>query len=404
MPVMKISDGFYSVGVQNPNLRVFDIIMKTEFGTTYNAYLVRGSKKTALIETVHKRFFDEHIENIQEVCDISKIDYIILNHCEPDHSGSLAALLKLNPDITVVASVPGIKYLSAITNTTFNAVAAKDGDKIDLGGRELVFITAPFLHWPDSMFTYSEADKALFSCDFFGAHYCEPRLVDKYIKYPADYEKAFENYYKAIFSPFRSFVVAGLEKVDKLNIQTICTSHGPILTESIEAAKEKYRRWSAESPVKDKTALILYVSAYGCTKALAETARDILIKAGYETEMLNIIEHDSGAIKEKIDSCSVLMLGSPTINKDALKPVWDIVSSIDAIKNKGKLCGVFGSYGWSGEGVPMLAERLRSLNLNVYGDGVRANFVPSENELKAMSEYTEGLISSRKQRPSNFLR
>lgn len=391
MSAYKISDNIYAVGVQNPNLRVFDIIMKTEFGTTYNAYLIKGDNKNALVETVHERFFDEYIENIEQVCDVKDIDYIILNHCEPDHSGSLKRLLELNPNMQVISSVPGNKYLNKITNTSLNSLAVKDGDSIDLGGKTLSFIIAPFLHWPDSMFTYCEKEKTLFSCDFLGAHYCEPRILDSFIMYPKDYEYSFENYYLAIFGPFKKFVLAGLDKIDNLKIEKICTSHGPVLADKIDEAKEKYRKWSSVCQ-KGNKALILYVSAYGYTEKLAKEAYDVLTDNGYDTEMLNVIENDMGVIKEKIDSASILMFGSPTINRDALKPVWDVISSIDAIVNKDKPCGVFGSYGWSGEGVPMLVERLRSLKLKVHGGGFRANFLPNDDEIRLMREYTKGLI------------
>lgn len=393
MSAYKISDNIYAVGVQNPNLRVFDIIMKTEFGTTYNAYLVKGDNKTALIETVHDKFFDEYIENIKQICDVKSIDYIILNHCEPDHSGSLRRLLEINPSIQVISSVPGAKYLSKITNSTYNSHAVKDGDTVDLGGKILSFIVAPFLHWPDSMFTYCKNDKTLFSCDFLGAHYCELRILDTFINYPIDYESSFENYYQAIFGPFKKFVLSGLDKIDGLEIDRICPSHGPVLVDRINDAKEKYRNWSSICQ-KGNKALILYVSAYGYTEILAKIARDVLTENGYETEMLNVIENDMGSIKEKIDSANILMIGSPTINRDALKPIWDVISSIDAITNKDKPCGIFGSYGWSGEGVPMIVERIRSLKLNVYGDGYRANFLPNDTEIIEMREYTKGLINN----------
>ncbi|MDR0406058.1 MAG: FprA family A-type flavoprotein [Clostridiales bacterium] len=392
MSAYKISEGIYAVGVQNPNLRVFDIIMKTEFGTTYNAYLVKGAEKTALIETVHAGFFDEYIDNLKQVCDVNSIDYLILNHCEPDHSGSVGALLNLNPKIEVIASVPGVKYLAAIANMPFKSRAAKDGDTLDLGGRTLTFVSAPFLHWPDSMFTYIESEKTLFSCDFLGAHYCEPRYLDRYIMYPRDYQSAFAYYYNCIFGPFQRFVLAGLAKMDALAVSVVCPSHGPVLTDLIDDAKEKYRAWSTPKAKAQKTALVLYVSAYGCTKKLAETADEVLRENGYQTALLNAIETAPETLAEKLNDADVLMLGSPTINRDALKPIWDAVAAIDAVSCKDTPCGVFGSYGWSGEGVPMLAQRLRMLNLKVCGDGFRANFVPNEAELNAMREYTREII------------
>ncbi len=387
-----ITDNIYSVGVQNPALRVFDIIMQTEYGTSYNAYFIKGTKKSALIETVHLTFFDEYLENIAELADVSKIDYLILNHTEPDHSGSVKKLLAINPNITVIASNPGHKYLSAITNEPCKAMIVKGGETIDLGGITLEFIMAPLLHWPDSMFTWCKEEKALFSCDFFGAHYCEPRVFDNLVTYPEKYEKAFKDYYDAIFSPFKSFVLAGIAKMENLGADYICTSHGPVLTENIGEALEQYRKWSTsvKVPGAPKKILLLYVSAYGCTKCIAEALQNVLAeKFGFGTELIHVLDADLCLIKEKIDEADGILLGTPTINRDALKPMWDVTTVIDAIQNKGKPAGVFGSFGWSGEGVPMLVERLKGLKLNVVGEGVRVNFVPSEDDLAQVRDYAE---------------
>jgi len=397
MSTEKITGKICSVGVQNPALRVFDIIMKTEFGTTYNAYLVKGAEKSALIDTVHLSFFDEYIENISAVTDIGTVDYLVLNHTEPDHSGSVKKLLELNPNITVIATNPGHKYLAAIVNAPYNARLAKDGEELDLGGITLNFISAPLLHWPDSMFTWCKEEKVLFSCDFLGAHYCEPRMFDTKVTYPENYNKAFKDYYDAIFGPFKSFVLAGLAKMEHLGAEFVCTSHGPVLTKGIGSAVEQYRQWSLPA-VKNSTAkkvLLIYVSAYGCTKRVAEELQSALNeKYAFETEVVNALDADPAGIKDKIDACDGLLLGTPTINRDALKPMWDVTCMIDAIQNKGKPAGVFGSYGWSGEGVPMLVERLKGLKLNVVGEGLRVNFVPSEEELAQVREYAESFAQS----------
>ena len=391
MGTFKIKDGIYSVGVQNPNLRVFDIIMKTEFGTSYNAYLVQGSEKTALIETCHLRFFDEYLENVTSLCDIGKIDYIVMNHNEPDHSGSIRKVLELNPDITLVSSFAGINYLKNIVNHEFKSITAKDGDTLELGGKTLKFVNAPLLHWPDSMFTYVPEDKLVFTCDFLGAHFCEPRLFDKHISYPDYYEEALQYYYNAIFGPFKKSVLAGLDKLESLDFDTVCTSHGPVLQERIKENMEKYRTWSEVILKKNdpKKVPIFYVSAYGCTRKLAQTAQDVLKKHGFDCEIYDVIHHDMGMLKEEIDSADAFMLGSPTINRDALKPIWDVLSCTDAIINKGKQVGVFGSYGWTGEAVPMLVNRVNDLKLKAFENGLKVCFVPNEEELKNMEDYTE---------------
>lgn len=389
MAAFEIKDGIYSVGVLNPNLRIFDIIMKTEYGTSYNAYLIKG-EKTALVEAVHAPFFDEYLDNIRSIVDIKDIDYIILNHTEPDHSGALKYLLKENPDIKVITSMPGNKYIRDIVNRSFDHQVVKDGDTLDLGGKVLKFIIAPFLHWPDSMFTYVETDDVLFSCDFLGCHYCEPRMYDHKIIYKENFEDAFRYYYDVIFGPFKEHVLKGLEKIEGLKIDVICPSHGPILIEGIQKAQQLYKEWSRDITEKNNPpkVVIAYISAYGCTRRMAEELEKAIKDTGsIEVELMNIIYSDIHDIKEKIEKADGVLFGSPTINRDAVKPVWDLLSMVEVFKNKGKLCGVFGSYGWSGEAVKMMEERVKSLKLKLFGEGITAKFVPSEEELKKIYEY-----------------
>lgn len=395
MMKIKIADGIHFVGILNPNLRIFDIIMKTDYGTSYNSYVVEGTEHTALIETAHATFFEEYLEKINDVTDISKIDYIVLNHTEPDHTGSLRRILELNPEIEVIGSMAAIKYAKKIANLDFKSRVVKDGEELDLGGKTLRFLIAPFLHWPDSMFTYLKEDKILFSCDMFGCHYCEPRIWDKHITYTDKYDDAFAYYYAAIFGPFKEFVLKGLDKIKDLDISIIAPSHGPVIAARVKEVQEKYRAMSETGMRKNpvKKVLILYVSAYGCTGKMAETIQQTLESAGqFDISMRNVIHHDLMQLKEEIESADALFIGSPTINRDALKPIWDVLSVTDAVLNAGKPVGVFGSFGWSGEAVKMLVERLRSLKLNVVGEGIRANFVPSEEELAAVSEYAKEIL------------
>lgn len=399
MSAVKIKDGVYSVGVLNPNMRTFDVIMRTEYGTSYNAYLVKG-EKTALIETVHPRFFDEYYENIKSIVDPSTIDYIIMNHNEPDHSGSLEKLLKAAPQLKVITSQAGGLYLKHITNLPkLEITAAKDGGELDLGGGKVLrFINAPFLHWPDSMFSWLPSDKTVFTCDFLGSHYCEPRMFDNFVTYPDRFEKAFKVYYDAIFGPFRPYVVKGLEKLEALDADYVCTSHGPILQKNgfLPTAKELYARWSAPIERSEKFIPIFYCSAYGNTEnlafSIAEGIRSVLPTARIET--YDAVENPAEELIQKLNKADAFMLGSPTINRDAVRPIWLIASGIDAINSKGRPCAVFGSYGWSGEAVPMLTERLKSLKFEVFEEGFRCRFVPSKEELDGAREFGARFASS----------
>jgi len=384
---LQLAKNVFSVGVVNPNLRVFDIIMPTEFGTSYNAYMVKG-EKVALIEASHSSFCEDFLENISEIAPLASIDYIVLNHTEPDHSGSVAKILALNPNITIVATAAGLKNLKAITGLSFNSILAKDNETLDLGGKTLKFIIAPNLHWPDSMFTYLAEDSMLFPCDFLGAHFCELRVFADKSQYKAAYESAFANYYNAIFSPFKPFVLAGLDKLKGLEIKMVCPSHGPVLIEGIAQAMALYRQWST-AHVQEKNVAIFYVSAYGYTKAMAEHLTKSLIKKGILAESYDIINYDLGFLKEKLEQASAVCFGSPTINRDALKPVWDLLSVTDAINNKGKPCAVFGSYGWSGEAFQLLQERLLGLKLKPIAEPIKANFTPKEEQFMLLEQLAE---------------
>lgn len=384
MSIFKLNNSISAIGVLNPNLRVFDIVMKTDYGTSYNAYLVKGKEKTALIETVHTDYFDEYLENIKVLSEDLKIDYVILNHTEPDHSGSLKKLLSIIPNLTVVVSQAGSIYLKNIVNAEFNVKVVKDNDEIDLGDKTLKFLGAPFLHWPDSMFTYVPEDNVLFSCDFLGCHYCEPRYLDRFVTYPDKFDDAFAYYYAAIFGPFKEYVLKGLDKIKDLNLRFICPSHGPILSDKTMAiAMEKYLKWSTPKDCKEKYIPIFFASAYGCTKSLAEQiAKGIASVSPAKVEVLNVLDYETCYLVEKLCVSTAFAVGSPTINKDAVFPIWALLSSVDAIINKGKPCAVFGSFGWSGEAVPQLVERLKGLKLNVFNEGFKACLVPSEKELE----------------------
>lgn len=398
MSSFKIKEGLYSVGVLNPNLRVFDVIMRTEYGTSYNSYVVKG-QKTALIEASHGTFFNGYVKNIKEVTPIEDIDYIILNHTEPDHSGVLKDLLALCPKAVIYCTRAAQIYLKKITNNpSFPCVAIKDGEKLDLGGLTLQFVVAPFLHWPDSMFTYIAEIKTVITCDFLGTHYCEPNMIDTGITYQDKFLVSFKEYYDAIFSPFKSYVLAGLDKLNALDFDTACVSHGPILTEKglLPYAREMYRDWSTPKKSEHPLLPVFYCSAYGYTKMLAEEAVKTIkeIYPESECEAYDIICHDMGTLAALMNLSSGFMIGTPTINKDALPPVWELLSHLDVINSLKRPVGVFGSYGWSGEGVPSVIARLAALRIKVVGEGCKANFSPSEEELEKMRAYTKEFLSA----------
>lgn len=391
MSSVKITDSLYAVGILNPALRVFDIVMETEYGTTYNSYLLKGATKNILLEACHKKYFDQYLKNIQEIIDPAEIDYIVLNHNEPDHTGCVEKLLDYAPNATILISQAGSIYLKNIVNRTDVKVqVVKNDDVIDIGGKTMRFIMAPFLHWPDSMFTWVEEEKTLFSCDFMGAHYCEPYTFDYNMAYPEKYEIGFTYYYNAIFGPFKPYVLAGLDKIKDLDIERVCNSHGPILTKGcrLEYVLDRYREWSQPHKNESLTIPVFYTSAYGNTRHIAQAIREGILEVKPEANvtLYDIIHEDMGELAGRLNSSDAFALGSPTINGDAVPPAWILLSHVDAVNNKKKPVLIFGSYGWSGEAVPNLTARITGLKMKPFGDGLKTVFVPSEADLVKAKE------------------
>lgn len=398
MSVFKITDNIYSVGVLNPNLRVFDIVMSTEYGTSYNSYIIKG-QKNVLVETCHHSFFEEYLDNISAVVDPASIDYIILNHTEPDHSGALAKLMEICVNAQIICSRAASIYLKGITNRTdLNIKTPADSEVLDLGDRTLKFISAPFLHWPDSMFTWCEEEKTLFSCDFFGSHYCEPRMIDKHVTYENAYNSALKNYYDAIFGPFPTYVAAGLSKIADLDIANVCTSHGPVLTKDgkFDYVKDCYENWSVIHKNEHKTIPIFYCSAYGNTKKAAEIIKSGILSVIPDAVVntYDIIKHDMAFLAGELAHSDAFVIGSPTLNRDAVAPVWQLLSHIDAINIIKRPCAVFGSFGWSGEAVGNITGRLNMLKCNVFAEGIKFNFVPSEDDAEKIKSFGEEFAKS----------
>ena len=375
---MKIADNVYYVGVSNPTLRVFDIIMATEYGTTYNSYLVQGSEKTALIDGAHKGVENLFVENVEAITDFKTIDYMVVNHTEPDHSGAIRLVIEHNPDIVVYGTAACLKNLDNIVRMPFNRVAVKDGDTLELGGKTLTFCVSPNIHWPDTMMTYLAEDKILFSCDFLGAHYAEPTMyVHKAYKKDL-YEKEFKVYYDAIMGPFAKFVLRALDRIKDLDIALVCPSHGPMIAgDDIKVAMDTYRKWATPEEKTDKTVAIYYVSAYGYTRQMCQYLADKLSAKGIVVSAFDVIKTDAAEIAAHLeDDC--LVFGSPTLNRAALKPVLDVISCIDAVSAAGRPYATLGCFGWSGEACAQLNDRCNSIKMKQVGESVRSQFTPTD--------------------------
>ncbi len=392
--IIKVSENVSWVGVLDHNLVSFDIVMETKFGTTYNSYFIDAEKK-AVIDTVKEGFWPEYREKLLSLCDPSEIEYIVCNHTEPDHSGSLSHLLELAPNATVVGSGQALTYLGEMLGKPFKSLKVKGGDVIDLGNMKLSVIGAPNLHWPDSIYTYLEEEALLFTCDSFGAHYADERMWDDEI---GDYTEAFNYYFDVILKPYSKFMLKAIEKIRTLPIDIICPGHGPILRSTW---KEKIDRSAAiancyvNDTERKNRVLIAYVSAYGYTREMALQLEAGLKKSGnIEVDVLDIENILLGDLEEHVAKADGILVGSPTINQNTLLPIYKLFAVINPIRDKGKPAAAFGSFGWSGEAVGLIEDHLKNLKLNVLAEGATARFSPNKEEAESLLAFGEMFAQS----------
>lgn len=384
--ILSISELVKWVGVLDYNIKTFDVVMETENGTTYNSYFINAEKK-AIVETAKETFSDIYLDKIKQVTNPSEIEYIILNHTEPDHSGSLKKLLELAPKAKVVASMQAIRYLQDIHDYKFEYIIVKDSDTLDLGNRTLKFISAPNLHWPDSIYTYLVEDEILFTCDSFGAHFCKNEMFDDLV---GDYYDSFKYYFDVILKPFSKFIVKAIEKIQDLNIKVIAPGHGPILRTThkqvIAKTLELANEYIESNLHQNKRVLITYVSAYGYTKTMAESLKQGIEKEGVDVKLLDIEHVQLGELDNEVLMSDAILIGSPTINQNILLPIYKMFAIINPIRDKGKLASAFGSYGWSGEGVNIITDNLKNLKLSVC-EPVSMKFRPDTSQVNQLIDY-----------------
>jgi len=384
--VIDITPDVKWVGVIDYDIVTFDVVMETEYGTTYNSYFIDAEKK-ALVETSKEKFWDIYLEKLKKVTDPSGIDYVILNHTEPDHSGNLGRVLELAPEATVVGTRLAINYLKDFLGKDFRHLVVKDGDTLDLGNKTLRFIGAANLHWPDSMYTYLEEDKLLFTCDSFGCHYAHPDMIDREV---GDFSEAFAYYFDVILKPFSKFLLKAIDRIRPLEINAVLTGHGPLLLNDwkkwVDLSEEMAKK-AVQTPRKNHV-FIPYVSAYNNTGKMAESIREGIMSTGdFTVEVADIETMPLGDVDERVAKSSAIIVGCPTINQNILLPVYKLFAVISPIRDNRKLAGSFGSYGWSGEAARLINTTLSNLKLNVQGEGVFVKFTPHQDEFKLCYDY-----------------
>ena len=391
MKTLQLKNDLYWAGILDSDLRVFDIIMYTEFGTTYNSYILKCGDKTVLFETAKEKFYGDYREALLEQLDIETIDYIVVDHTEPDHAGSIVRVIEENPKAKIIATPTAISFLKEIVNGDFYSIAVNDGDEMKIGNKTLKFFVLPNLHWPDTMYTYIVEDKTLVTCDSFGSHYAHEGILRSTVTDYEGYLRATKYYFDNILGPFKQpYMTDALKVVRSLDIDLICPGHGPVLDSHIPELLAIYDEW-CKIPTNDKTTVVIpYVSAYGYTEELAGKITEGIKEAGdIDVKLYDLVTADAAVVAGEIGAADGILFGTPTILQEALKPIWDLTTGMYPPIHGGKLASAFGSYGWSGEGVPHIIERLKQINLRVV-DGFRVRFRPSEKDLAEAFEFGYG--------------
>jgi flavorubredoxin/flavin reductase (DIM6/NTAB) family NADH-FMN oxidoreductase RutF len=335
----------------------FDIEFELQNGTTYNSFLIQG-EKTALIDTSHGKFKDLYLKDLQAIVDLKTLDYLIVNHTEPDHSGLIGDLLALAPQITVVASKVAIQFLQNQIHRPFVAQTVKSGDRLDLGnGHELAFISAPNLHWPDTMLTYDGGTQVLYTCDVFGLHYCDDSLYDEM---PTLLEADFQLYYDCLMGPNARSVLAALKRMEPFSISQIATGHGPLLRHHLANWTGRYRTWSEAQAQAEPFVAIFYAGEYGHSDRIVHALGQGLLKTATAVELVDLLDTDIHAVRELVTTAAGMVLGMPPQAAPGLEP---ILSTILAAVHPKQAIGLFETGGGHDEPIFPLRNRFQELGL-----------------------------------------
>jgi len=379
----RINDNISWVGKIDWELRKFHgEEYSTNRGSTYNSYLVRD-KHTALIDTVWSPFREEFVEQLSQEIALDKIDFIVANHAEPDHSGALPELMKAIPDKPIYCTANAIKSLTGYYHQDWNFQVVNTGDRLNLGSRELVFVSAPMLHWPDSMFCYLTGDNVLFSNDAFGQHYASELMYNDLVD-QAELDQECIKYYANILTPFSKLVAKKIQEVVGLGlpVDMICTSHGVIWRDDPLQIVNKYAEWADD--YQENQITIIYDTMWNSTRRMAEAIAEGIGLADGEVavKLFNSAREDKNDIITEVFKSKAILVGSSTINRGILNSVAGILEVIRGLGFKKKKAAAFGSYGWSGEGVKMISELLREGGFEVVNEGLRELWNPNRQSLK----------------------
>jgi anaerobic nitric oxide reductase flavorubredoxin len=392
---IRIKNNIYWVGKIDWELRKFHgDEYSTHRGSSYNSYLVKEDK-VALIDTVWKPFAKEFVENLANVIDLDKIDYIIANHAESDHSGALPELMRLIPDTPIYCTKNGVKSLKGHFHKDWNFNVVKTGDRLSLGNKELIFVEAPMLHWPDSMFCYLTDDSVLFSNDAFGQHYASEYMFNDLVDQNELFNECIK-YYANILTPFSPMVSKKIKEVLSFNLplDIICTSHGIIWRNKPEQIVEQYLQWADN--YQENQITIIYDTMWSGTRVMAENIANGIKETDKEVnvKLFNLAKTDKNDVITEIFKSKAILLGSPTINKGILVSVAGILEEIKGLKFKNKKAAAFGCYGWSGESIKIISESLNSAGFEITDDGIKVLWNPDDESTTKCTEYGKKFVAN----------
>ena len=390
MKPRKLKTNVYWVGAVDWDRRLFDELIPLPDGTSYNAYLIKGSEKTALIDTVDPTMTNFLTSNLQ-LLKVKNIDYIIANHAEQDHSGTLPQILKLYPNAKVIAT-PKCKDLlmELLLIPEYKIVTVEDGETLSLGDKTLEFIHAPWVHWPETMLTYLREDKILFTCDLFGSHLA---TSDLYVADEATVYEAAKRYYAEIMMPFRTVIQRNLEKIKDLQIEIIAPSHGPIYDKP-NFIVEAYKEWVYAPP---KNIVVLpYVSMHGSTKKMVEYLVTALVERGITVKQFNLTKTDIGKLAMALVDAATIVVGAPTVLVGLHPKVIYAVYLANALRPKLKFASIIGSYGWGGRTVEQIKGMLSNLKVELLEPVVIRGF-PKEDDFRALNRLADEIVNKHRE-------
>jgi flavorubredoxin len=385
---INVKNNVYWVGKTDWELRKFHgDEYSTHRGSTYNSYLIK-EEKVALVETVWAPYSKEFVTNLADEIDLKKIDYVIANHAEIDHSGALPELMQHIPDTPIYCTNNGVKSLKGHYHQDWNFNVVKTGDRLSLGEKELIFVEAPMLHWPDTMFCYLTQDNILFSNDAFGQHYATEYMFNDLVDQSELFEECLK-YYANILTPFSPLVVKKIKEVLSFNLplDIICTSHGIIWRDKPEQIVEKYLEWAND--YQENQITIIYDTMWNGTRVMAEQIAGGIIDADKEVnvKLFNLAKSDKNDVITEIFKSKAILVGSPTINRGILVSVAGILEEIKGLKFKNKKAAAFGCYGWSGESVKIISGILEESGFDVIDEGLKVMWNPDDASITKCAEF-----------------